>query len=318
MNNLPKDLLSILETELTRFPANSLKKAREELTARYKEGDNSTPFITSEVQRTVYAVVRMPATFAVCAQICEELGKRLPHIEYRSLLDLGAGPGTATFAAASTFPQLNSATLLEQDSAMIAMGKRLSVPFSHVAMNWNLKNLVECRELPEHDLVILSYSFNELSPENQDSLLEACWKAAKKTLLIIEPGTPTGYSNILRARNRLIALGGHITAPCPHAAACPMEGKGWCHFSKRLQRTKFHKLIKEGDLGYEDEKYSYIAVSKEACQPYAARILATPEKHGGHSRFLLCTEQGIQQKILSKRDGDVYKAARKLDWGDVL
>ncbi len=97
-----------------------------------------------------------------------------------------------------------------------------------------------------------------------------------------------------------------------------MEGKGWCHFSKRLQRTKFHKLIKEGDLGYEDEKFSYIAASKVPAQPYNARILATPEKPGGHSRFLPCTAQGLQQKILSKRDGEIYKAARKLDWGDVL
>lgn len=318
MNDLPKELLSIIETELTRFPANSLKKAREELTARYKEGDSTTPFISSEIHRTVYAVVRLPATFAVCSQVFDEIMKRMPEITYTSILDLGSGPGTATFAASLTFPGLTSASLMEQDSAMISLSKRLAVPFSKTSCKWTQKNLLESSDLPEHELVVLSYSFGELPIEKQEELLNNCWKAAKKTLVIIEPGTPTGYSNILRARNRLISLGAHLVAPCPHAAACPMEGKGWCHFSKRLQRTKFHKLIKEGDLGYEDEKYSYIVASKEPCAKYHSRILGTPEKHGGHSRFFICTEQGLQHKILSKRDGDVYKAARKLEWGDVL
>lgn len=318
MNELPKELLSIIENELTKFPANSLKKAREELTARYKEGDCYAPFITSEIQRIVYAVVRMPATFAVCTQVLEEIRKRLPHIDFKSILDLGSGPGTATFAALLTFPKLESATLFERDGAMLDLSKRLAVPFSKALLSWNQKNMLECTEFPEYDLIIMSYSFGELPPEKQEAIINACWKAAKHTLVVIEPGTPKGYANILSARNQLIALGAHLTAPCPHAAACPMEGKGWCHFSKRLQRTKFHKLIKEGDLGYEDEKYSYIAASKVKAEPYNARILATPEKHGGHTRYLLCTEQGLQQKILSKRDGEAYKTARKLDWGDIL
>jgi ribosomal protein RSM22 (predicted rRNA methylase) len=318
MNDLPKELLSIIETELTRFPANSLKHAREELTARYKEGDSSTPFISSEIHRTVYAVVRLPATFAVCSQVFDEINKRMPFISFSSILDLGAGPGTATFAASLLFPTLTSATLIEQDSAMISLSKRLALPFSKTNCKWSQRNLLECADLPEHDLVVLSYSFGELLEEKQKTLLNICWNAAKKTLVIIEPGTPTGYSNILRARSQLISLGAHLIAPCPHAAACPMEGKGWCHFSKRLQRTKFHKLIKEGDLGYEDEKYSYIVASKQPCEKYNSRIVGTPEKHGGHSRFFICTEQGLQHKILSKRDGDAYKAARKLEWGDVL
>ena len=89
----------------------------------------------------------------------------------------------------------------------------------------------------------------------------------------------------------------------------------WCHFSVRLERTAEHRLIKEGALGYEDEKYSYVVASREPGEHYQARILRHPQKHSGHIEFTLCTQEGLKNETVSRRMGDRYKKSKKCEWG---
>ena len=81
-------------------------------------------------------------------------------------------------------------------------------------------------------------------------------------LIAVEPGNPAGWSRILQVRERLIALGAHIAAPCPHAFACPVVAPDWCH-SRRVARSRMHRRIKFADVPWEDEKFIYLAASRE-------------------------------------------------------
>src|SRR5262249_25331226 len=136
-------------------------------------------------------------------------------------------------------------------------------------------------------------------------------------LLVIEPGTPVGFERIRMIRRQLIEWGACMVAPCPHTLRCPMEGGDWCHFAARVERTSLHRKLKGGTLGYEDEKYSYVAVSKEPCPLPTARILSEPSRHSGHVTLKLCTrDEWIQHPILSRKQGDRYKQAKKASWGD--
>ena len=170
---------------------------------------------------------------------------------------------------------------------------------------------------PEADLVTLSYVLGELPDATRDDVVR--WLAAKAgAVALIEPGTPAGYERIRAARARLIELGLHVVAPCPHDGGCPIEpGADWCHFATRLPRSGLHRRLKAATLGFEDEKFAYVVASREAPQRPDARIIRHPKKHKGWVALDLCTTDGLKPGVaVSKKQGPRYRAARDAEWGD--
>lgn len=305
-----------------------LTQANEELSHRYRDKGQRRElvgkkegFMESEAHRSAYAVSRMPATYSVVRRALKELYKRIPSLAINSLLDLGCGPGTAVWAVADVFPELGKATLIERDAQLIAMGKRFAAKSEHPAVSkaeWLQGNLQSEQPFPAHDLVILSYVIGEFTETVAEELVRRAWQATKQALVVIEPGTPAGFERIRAARAALIASGAHLAAPCPHAEACPMSGGDWCHFAERVERTSRHRQVKGGSLNYEDEKFSYVVGVRQPCALPEARILRHPLKRTGHVCLTLCTKKGLKQRTVSRKEGDLYKEARKLEWGDEI
>src|SRR4029450_10327089 len=100
--------------------------------------------------------------------------------------------------------------------------------------------------------------------------------------------TPKGWERILAARGRLIELGAHIIAPCPHRLPCPIMAPDWCHFSRRVARSHLHRLAKEADVPWEDEKFIYLAVARQPGLAVTARIVAPPRSSKGRIDLKLC------------------------------
>ncbi len=121
-------------------------------------------------------------------------------------------------------------------------------------------------------------------------------------------------------RDRLIAAGAQVVAPCPHAAACPIVAPDWCHFAQRLPRSRLHLRAKEAEVPYEDEKFAYVALARDApAGPSYQRVLAPPRAGSGKVRLKLCRPDGtIADALVTKRDGDRFREARRADWGDRL
>lgn len=318
-----EQLEQAIETLTANLSLSDLAKARDSLTTKYRNPsrhDKLITFMETDLERLSYLVTRMPATYAVIEEVLNEILRRMPNLEINSLLDLGSGPGTAYFAAVNVFHELNKISLIEQDSGLIKLGKSLEkLSELETSATWKQGNITNLTELESYDLVTISYAMNELQPQDRLELITKGFNAASKVLVIIEPGTREGFAIIRDVRAQLIAMGAHPVAPCPHAFKCPMPDTDWCHFSKRVSRTKAHRHLKDGTLGYEDEKFSYIAVSKSEVVLPDARIIRHPDKHSGHTIFKLCAKEGeLVSRTISKRDGLLYKKARKLDWGDSL
>jgi ribosomal protein RSM22 (predicted rRNA methylase) len=320
---LPEDLTNALEKQFSKFPRSVLTAAAADLTSRYRSPvrDQLQTFITSDQHRLAYLAARMPATYAVVDRVLQECRSRMPGFSPRSVCDIGAGPGTATWAALNVFPGIADATLYEKDSGWLKLGKVLMEQSVQPVLRdavWKETDLAADYTLGKYDLVVLSYVVGELSPEALKVAVAKAWGAASQVLVVIEPGTPHGFERIRTVREQLIEAGGFLVAPCPHQDKCPMAGGDWCHFAKRLERSSLHMAVKDVSVGYEDEKYSYVVASKTPVVLPEARILRHPQHHSGHTEFVLCTKAGLEKRTISRRHKDLYKRAKKLDWGDVL
>jgi ribosomal protein RSM22 (predicted rRNA methylase) len=97
-----------------------------------------------------------------------------------------------------------------------------------------------------------------------------------------------------------------------------MDGtKDWCHFAARVERSSLHRRMKSGELGWEDEKFAYVIFAKDLEMAWAkARIVRHPQIGKGHIKLELCAQAGLELVTISKKQGEVYRRARRARWGD--
>jgi ribosomal protein RSM22 (predicted rRNA methylase) len=321
--DLPDDLRLALSSELAAIPQKNVAAAVAQLSARYRGASppGNASFLRTPTDVLAYAAYRLPATFAAIHATLDEVRKRQPRWQPRTLLDAGTGPGTAMWAAYEIWPHLQQSTLLEREGSMISMGKQLSTHARSEALRqaqWRQLDLLSGWESAPHDLVLTAYVLGELPVVQQEQLLAKLWALTAGTLVIIEPGTPAGFSRILQARHRLLKAGANVLAPCPHMLACPMTGDDWCHFAQRITRTQLHRQVKRVDLPYEDEKFSYVAASRSQSLPISGRINRHPQIRGGHIHLELCTPDGLKSVTVTRKDRAAFRRARDLRWGDAL
>jgi ribosomal protein RSM22 (predicted rRNA methylase) len=98
------------------------------------------------------------------------------------------------------------------------------------------------------------------------------------------------------------------------APGCALAESNWCHFGSRVARTRLHRQVKGGELGFEDEKYSYVTLAREP-------VTASPRSPGTRPLRRARTAQdlrrgGVAERIVSKRDDEAYKWVQHARWGD--
>lgn len=310
---LPETLQQAVEQEIEKCPHDFLQRAAERMSAHYRSEKKSGSLFMDLAARCAYLAVRMPATYAAIRSALNECALRLADWQPRSMVDIGAGPGTGGWAAAEQFPSLQSLCNVEQSQPMIEIGKRLSGqspdPFVREA-EWTLPN-----RIPRADLTLLSYVVGEMTPVDRVDLLKKIWNQDSQVFVIIEPGTPAGFQRILEVRDWALAQGAYLIAPCPHSKKCPMQPPRWCHFPARVDRTRLHKLLKGGTLGYEDEKFSYLAFGKIPIRFPAGRVVENPKKNKGYVQLPLCIDGNLKEVVVSRKTNE-YRLARDVKYGD--
>jgi ribosomal protein RSM22 (predicted rRNA methylase) len=320
----PAPLREAVEAALEGVPLDQLRKASDRLTARYRsETRDGALHLSNDLAARAYLAVRMPATYAAIRASFAAAADLQPDFAPRTVLDVGAGPGTALFAARDCWTSITNAELIEASAAIRHWGERLLPLLSLQSVRWNGVDVADASTEQSHDLVVLAYLLDELPPAALAPLIERMWEATAGMLIAVEPGTPAGWTRILQVRERLIALGAQIIAPCAHALACPVVAPDWCHFSRRVARSRMHRRIKSADVPWEDEKFIYLAASREPATPVQARVqarvIAHPQIRGGTVTLTLCNRDGTRtEPLLSRRDGLRYAQARRLDWGDAI
>ena len=103
----------------------------------------------------------------------------------------------------------------------------------------------------------------------------------------------------------------------------------WCHFSQRIELNQFQNELFNLPKGFEDQKFTYLAVRRgerqidgssiESGSFYWPRIARPPLKRNGHVILDVCTPSGqLERFVAAKSHGkEEYHDARKSYWGDL-
>jgi ribosomal protein RSM22 (predicted rRNA methylase) len=317
--DLPAALRAALEARLQGVSRNAAAERAAAISKTYRDGGGSAA-IKSETDALAYALARMPATYAADTAVINALADIRPDFAPATLLDIGAGPGTATWAAAAAFPSLQSFTLIDANEALRKLALALIDDSGRARRTTyergDARALLAKTDVA--DLLVASYVIGEMSDAERKSLASLMWEKTGDTLLVVEPGTPAGYARIIALRKQLIAAGAHVAAPCPHDEACPLQPPDWCHFTQRLQRSRAHKQVKGADVPFEDEKFSYVALTRAPVIRRPSRVLAQPAAGKVEVVAKLCTPDGLEIARFPRRDKIAYAGARRWRWGDTV
>src|SRR5438477_8505946 len=317
--DLPVDLKAALEAKLQGLSRVDAASRAALISKTYRDGGGSGA-IRSETDALAYALSRMPATYAAVTASLNAVCEITPRLAPASMLDVGAGPGTATWAAAEAFASLQSFTLFDANSALRALALDLGRHSARLRdFNYHLGEArLALANADPADLVVASYVIGEIGDLEQSALGALMWEKTRDTLFIVEPGTSAGYARILALRAQLIAAGAHVAAPCPHEGECPLTAPDWCHFSQRLPRSRAHQQIKRAELPFEDEKFSYVALTRAPVAHRPARVLAQPDVSKFEVTAKLCTVEGLAITKVRRRAKPDYASARRWRWGDAV
>jgi ribosomal protein RSM22 (predicted rRNA methylase) len=286
------------------------------ITQAYRAGVGSEIAVRDRLDALAYATARMPATRAAVSEALARLIEAAPDLAPSSLLDLGCGCGAASLAARDAFPSLARLTLVDRNAAMLALARELldeGVELGAVSLD-----LRRAADAPRADLVTLAYVLVEMEEADACALARAAFERAREALVLVEPGTPAGFSRLRAARAALIEASAHVAAPCPHALACPIRASDWRHFSVRVQRSRDHLAVKGADVPYEDEPFIYLALTRTPCAPARARVIARPRRDKTGVTARLCTPQGeARDMLVPSRDKTANRALRRVEEGDL-
>ena len=167
-----------------------LQKAAQRLSEVYRK-DSVPPPLRTEAERLAYLLVRMPATYAAIHHALAALLECLPGWEPKSMLDLGAGPGTGLWAAIEIHHQLENADAVEREAAFVQLAMKLAPAFSR-SVGWKISDLQSWKPDRKYDLVLASYAIGELSADVRKRLVSAAWEACTGALIFVEPRNKTG------------------------------------------------------------------------------------------------------------------------------
>ncbi|HEY1706743.1 MAG TPA: small ribosomal subunit Rsm22 family protein [Rhizomicrobium sp.] len=319
--SLPPALTAAIEQRLEGVSRKDLAARADAFSKAYRSGGTSQG-IAEEADVLAYLVARLPATYAAVTAAFHATIEVYPEFAPATLLDIGAGPGAASWAAVELWRSLSTVTLIDHNPRFLGTARELAAKAGHDALrNAHIVagDLGAAAQQPKSDLVVASYVLAELPEDRAAQVARDLWQSSAAMLVLVEPGTPAGFARIRAVREALIAEGAHAVAPCTHDRPCPMQAPDWCHFSQRLSRSRDHMRTKDAHVPFEDERYSYFAAARvPPPKVNRARIIAPPEETKAAIALPLCDERGLHRGVINRRDRAAYNLLRKARWGDTI
>src|SRR5215475_15840828 len=139
---LPPLLRRAVDRALNGTTIAELASAAAVLSQRYREEQRDGKFhVGSDRDALAYLAVRLPATYAAVRTSFAAIAEVRPDFAPKTALDVGAGPGTALWAAADCWPALADALLVEASPIFRVFGEQLAAELQQPHMTWCTSNV---------------------------------------------------------------------------------------------------------------------------------------------------------------------------------
>jgi hypothetical protein len=270
-----------------------------------------------------YLAFYWPVSYAQARAVLAELGDR----PLGRVLDLGAGPLPMSWAALDA--GATSVLALERVTAARAVGLSLGQGPIEARM-WEAT-----APLPEgpFDTILCGHLLNELFLDVRDPggrraafLAQVLPRLAPGgRLMVIEPALRETSRALLEVRDRLLAAGAVVLAPCLMQATCPARVReaDWCHAERAWTPPTEHAALAQAvRLHKERLKMSYLVLGVGSAQKYpddCFRIVSEPLDEKGKRVRIGCGPRGRHRLVLRDRDRAEHNHAfDSLERGDVM
>ena len=323
---LSHDELRSLAADVVRL-STLLTREREDLPAAY---------LRDERLRNAYQAYFLPANLSKIHKSLQELSLHPRDLFSKAklrLLDIGAGPGTASLGALTFFSQQKRKNPLLEFTAVDQVAGNLKIAealFSSFGKTREFKAslrtiLSDIEGLENHlhghfDVIILSNVMNELFARDERrtgkrvDILNTILKrslADDGSCIIIEPALRETSRGMLEVRDGLLGQRFHVYSPCFFSGTCPAlaNPKDWCHEDIPWDPPT---LVKEIDkltgLRKDSLKFSYLVLRKDGLslrdgpRENSVRVVSEPLVSKGKREFYVCGAAG--RRLVTRLDKD--------------
>lgn len=294
--------------------------------------ESGPPYLRDPTTVAAYLSWFFPASAAqaerAMAQVAPPPGERL------RLLDIGSGPGPASFGVArwaASHARKVDALALEAAPQALESFKRIWSSGALETRRW-----LAGEPLPDgpFEVIIASHVLNELFLETSDRLERRaafCRELSNRLtpgglLVLIEPALKRTGRDLLVVRDALLEGGLSVRAPCLLQKACPAleKPRDWCHADRPWTPPSWSLEIgKRAGIARDSLKFSYVILSNTppANEPdeNLFRIVSEPMPEKGKKRFFGCGPTGRHALVRLDRDRSETNARfDSLERGDIV
>jgi SAM-dependent methyltransferase len=276
-----------------------------------------------------YLFLYWPVSYGQTASVLREVGGGRGRV-----LDVGSGPGPAALAALDA--GATSALAIDRSAAALAVAQRLAASAgAAVGAALTTARWEPAQPLPEgpFDLVLAGHVLNELYGDDlaaRARLVESMLARVSSggLVVLLEPALRETSRALLQLRDRLVAAGATVRAPCMYRGDCPAlvrEGD-WCHAERTWTPPPLvDELAREAKLHRETLKMSYLVLQAPgvAWPPLPEgrlfRIVSEALPQKGQHRYVGCGPEGRVPLVLPhKHVRDHNRAFTTLARGEVV
>ncbi|MEZ4471978.1 MAG: small ribosomal subunit Rsm22 family protein [bacterium] len=270
-----------------------------------------------EAYATYYLCANLPKLFPILDRLADHLPAQM------RVLELGAGPGTGVAAVGlwargrGRMVQHHATDAVPGNvTDALALAAELGLDGVTAATHDLAQGLPATAPV---DVALFMNVVNELPPAGDARLVAELpgVLAPGGMVLVVEPAERQASRRALALRDRLVAAGWSIRAPCTHAAPCPALAAedDWCHDEWAFERPAFMAAV-DAKVGTRRQvlKATWFAATPASVVHAAdlARVVSARRDEKGRSRVRICQHGALSWIERQHRDASDANA----DFGD--